>query len=136
VRSLVAEVTARLGSALGPGWPVYPHGVPDRPTYPYVAVWSDVGGVDSDDLADSQAVRSITVWVSSVASDDQAARAGEQCAWASERALEALIGWRPNQGQISWKPTVLATLPPQRDDDIPGQVVYFCTTQFGFQINI
>lgn len=121
---LTAQVTSRT---------VYAHAVPKLPAALYLWVYSDVPLPSSLDLADSQTIRGVTVWINSVASDSNPGTAAAEAMAGAQMAQDALTGWRPLDG--AWKPVPISSQPPIKDDDIPGQTVFYAvsTWQFNYE---
>lgn len=134
MRALVTATAARLSPVVGASWHVYAHAVPERPTYPYLWVYANTGQADTDDFTEAQARRDVTLWVTSVAANDDPASAASQAAWGSEKAQISLIGWRPSLGAQSWRAQQLASQPPTRDNDLPDRVVFASTDTYGITI--
>ena len=129
-RALVDSVASQIESVVGAARTVYRGEVPDNPAARYVVVRSNIGTDESVDLADSQTLRSATVWVTSASRNDNPVTAHDEALWGAEKAHDALKGWRPNAG--SWKPVPLSSQLPQRDEALPSTVVFTVET-WGFQ---
>ena len=122
---LVPVIAARLTAQLGAARTVYPYGVPagDLPDR-YLVVRGSVGESTSDNTSGRVDMRSPVVYVTSVsrgASDEAAAR---EAGWGSRKAVDALVDWRPGVGLASWLADHYSSLPPTRDDSLPGPVAY------------
>lgn len=129
--SVVVDLAAARLEATVPARTVYKHAVPASPDAYYLWVYSNGPVFESVDLADSQTLRQVTLWVSSTARAGDMQSAAEAAAWGAEKAQEALRAWRPAAGH--WKPVPLSSQPVQRDDDLPDVAVAFVTSTWGFQ---
>ena len=123
-RALIGTVAARIESGTGAARVVYRGDVPATPAARYLVVRSNIGDDESVDLGDSRAIRSATVWVTSVAPSH------DESLWGAEKAHAALLGWRPDAA--SWKPVPLSSQPAQRDESLPS-TVWFTVETWGFQ---
>lgn len=131
---IAARIRARVPSLV-----VFAHAVPVPERAPggvipdrYVIVQAAQPVIGSDDLATSERTRERSVWVRTVATDrstkdDQVAVS--RCAWAAERADEALAGWRYS----GWLPRHDASTPARRDDDQPDRVVAYASSVWTFR---
>jgi hypothetical protein len=134
--STVVDLAAARLEVSVPARTVYKHAVPKgTPEVPladkYLWVYSNAPVFESVDLADSQTLRQVTLWVTSAARAGDMQSAAEAAVWGAEKAQEALRGWRPAAGH--WKPVPLSSQPVQRDDDLPDVAVAFVTSTWGFQ---
>ena len=133
--SLPSLVAARLTSTVGAARTVYTNGVPDDPADRYLVVWSNAGLLDSDRAVDVPNRVAGSVWVTSVArhpiGSSSRGQATDEALWAAVAARGALVGWSPTIGTECHPGEHLASSPPQRDESLPGVVVYV-VDQYGF----
>lgn len=126
---VVEVVAARLEAQLQGSRTVYRRAVPAAPDTAYVVVRSSVGETSALNLAESSDLRTPTVWVTSVSRASDPATAARESSWGSQRAVEALVDWRPPLGQAAWTTQHVASQPTQRDDSLPD-VVFYGVDQF------
>lgn len=122
---VVNVIAARLAASLGAARVVYPYGVPagELPAR-YVVVRASTGEGTAGNLADVVDQRAPVVFVTSVAYADSDADAAREAGWAQRKCVDALTDWRPSLGRASWLPEHVSSLPPSRDDSLPGPVAY------------
>ena len=131
-RALQEESAARIESMTGTNRVVYRGAVPDAPAAKYIVVRSNVGTDESVDLGDSQALRSATVTVTSASRNPDDEGAADEALWGAEKAHAAFKGWRPTTGRAAWKPVLISSQEPTRDESLPN-TVYFTVERWGFQ---
>lgn len=131
-RALVEAVASRVESVVGAARTVYRHVVPDAPAQQYIVIRSNIGEDESLNLADVTNLRTPVVWVTSVSSGDEL-QAATEALWGSEKARDALMGWRPTVGTQAWKPVHLSSQPVTRDDDRPDATTLFAVDTYGIQ---
>lgn len=127
---LTEDVADRLEDQLGTNRTVYRGGVPDDPDYPYLVVRSNVGETTSDNLGFGADRRTTAVWVTSVSKRDDAIEAAREASSGSAQAVDALVDYRFSVGQATWLTEHVPSQPPQRDDDLKPDVVFFQVDQF------
>jgi hypothetical protein len=125
---LVDDVASRLRTQV-PSRTVYEHAVPASPASRYLLVASSETRL-ADTLGDIARMRDSVIWVTSVSRNPDAVQAADEAAWGSEKAADALMGWRTSTGDIAWKPVHLSGQPVQRDDALPD-VVMFAVDRYG-----
>lgn len=128
-RALVDDVASRL-TALVPSRTVYKHAVPSSPAQRYLLVVA-ADTRTADTLGDVPRMRDSTLWVTSVSRNGDAKVAADEAIWGSEKAADALMGWRTTTGDAAWKPEHLGGQPVQRDPDL-AETVMFCVDRYGF----
>jgi hypothetical protein len=101
---------------------VYPWGVPDAPTYPYVVIWGDLGdessgGPDGDSLEDVPDVLSLRIRATYAGlTGDSVLIVARNVRAALSRKTPTVTGWRANPLRQS----TLMDVQVDRDVTIPG----------------
>lgn len=129
----VSVVAARLAGVVPRA--VYEHAVPRPPADAYLWVYGGVPIAESRDLSDGYTVQAQTVWVVSCSRDRAPEVAAGEAAWGAAAAAEALRGWRPPLPGASLV-VPLAAQPAARDEDLPGETVFFAAATYVVQYQI
>ena len=131
-----AAVKARIESVLGSARVVYLNGVPDDHPATYVLVSCPVGETASLNLGDISDVRAPMVTVKSCSRAPDGQQAAIECMQAQSRIVDALTGWAPVVGRMSWGLEHVASLPPVRDDSLPTEVVFMAADRWRAQYQL
>lgn len=83
-------------------------------------------------MCDAQDLRSPSIWVHSVSRSSNPDVASREAGWGAKAARDALRGFRPSLGRVSWKFRAEVSQPPRRDEAISA-TTFYAVEQFSIQ---